>query len=262
MINAANARIFALLFERQRPWVIALDGNPLAQPVQLGEKELLFIAPGQRADLIIDIQGSEDWRIIDRFSRRRAYEVVALTVSSAANTRRASRDAPAAMAPNPHSEPSATNNRSEAIQLGGGAGRNPVNPPSESTAQRASRLAARLNGKPSPRPVWSVNGFAHTAHGADHPYEFEAFLGETIYLTFENRTNWWHPMHLHGHSFKELMRDGKPVAGQPWRDTSLLAPRTNLTVAFVADNPGNWLIHCHVLEHHAGGMGTQFKVGS
>jgi FtsP/CotA-like multicopper oxidase with cupredoxin domain len=31
-------------------------------------------------------------------------------------------------------------------------------------------------------------------------------------------------------------------------------------VAFVADNPGRWLIHCHVLEHHAGGMGTHFEV--
>jgi len=260
MINAANARIFALQFEHHQPWVIALDGNPLEKPHQLGDKERLFIAPGQRVDLIIDMHGDKDWRIIDRFNQRRAYEVVALKYSGLGSGLRKPRGAPVALAPNPHSKPDADNNRSEAIQLGGGAGRNPVNPPTETTAERAARIADRLAGKPATRPVWSVNGFAHTMHGADHPFEFEAYLGQTIYLTFENRTNWWHPMHLHGHSFRELMRNGKPVPGQPWRDTSLLAPRTNLTVAFVADNPGDWLIHCHVLEHHAGGMGTQFRV--
>jgi len=40
----------------------------------------------------------------------------------------------------------------------------------------------------------------------------------------------------------------------------LLAPRDRVELAFVADNPGRWLIHCHVLEHHAGGMGGVFAV--
>ncbi len=44
------------------------------------------------------------------------------------------------------------------------------------------------------------------------------------------------------------------------RDTVLLAPGDRAEVAFVADNPGRWLIHCHVLENHAGGMGTYFEV--
>ena len=39
-----------------------------------------------------------------------------------------------------------------------------------------------------------------------------------------------------------------------------LDPVKSAIVAFVAANPGDWLIHCHVLEHHAGGMGTQFRV--
>ena len=46
-------------------------------------------------------------------------------------------------------------------------------------------------------------------------------------------------------------------AAQQW---VLLAPGDRAEVAFVADNPGRWLIHCHVLEHHAGGMGTHFEV--
>ncbi len=260
LINAANARIFSLEFERHRPWLIALDGNPVTEPRQLASKERLTIAPGQRADIILDLTGNDKWRIIDRFSRRRAYELVTMRYRQSGARRSVSRDAPRALTPNPHAEPNARTNRSEAIQLGGGAGPNPVNPPTESRAERAMRRAKQLSGKRIARPVWSVNGKAHMMHGPERPFEFEAFLGQTIYLTFENRTNWWHPMHLHGHSFREIKRDGKPVPGTPWRDTSLIAPRRNLTVAFVADNPGDWLIHCHVLEHHAGGMGTQFRV--
>jgi FtsP/CotA-like multicopper oxidase with cupredoxin domain len=41
----------------------------------------------------------------------------------------------------------------------------------------------------------------------------------------------------------------------------LLSPRDSAEIAFVADNPGRWLVHCHVLEHHAGGMGAMFEVG-
>jgi FtsP/CotA-like multicopper oxidase with cupredoxin domain len=46
----------------------------------------------------------------------------------------------------------------------------------------------------------------------------------------------------------------------PWRDTTMVAPDETLVIAFVADNRGDWLIHCHILEHHAGGLGTQFRV--
>ena len=82
----------------------------------------------------------------------------------------------------------------------------------------------------------------------------------TVLITLRNDTAWWHPMHLHGHSWRELSRNGHALADRPWRDTTLLAPGDTVDVAFVADNPGDWLLHCHVLEHHAGGMGVQFRV--
>ncbi|MCL4745925.1 MAG: multicopper oxidase domain-containing protein [Burkholderiaceae bacterium] len=57
-----------------------------------------------------------------------------------------------------------------------------------------------------------------------------------------------------------LARNGRARSGTPRGDTTLLAPGDEVDVAFVADNPGEWLQHCHVLEHHAGGMGFQFRV--
>ena len=68
------------------------------------------------------------------------------------------------------------------------------------------------------------------------------------------------PEDLHGHHFRVLARNGTPVPDAPWRDTVLMAPGDRLDIAFVADNPGRWMLHCHVLEHHAGGMGTVFEV--
>lgn len=77
---------------------------------------------------------------------------------------------------------------------------------------------------------------------------------------FDNRPAFRRPTHPHGHSFRELRRNGRDVPGRPWRDTTLLPPRRNLGIAFVAANPGDWPIHCHVLEDHAGGLGTTFRV--
>lgn len=69
-----------------------------------------------------------------------------------------------------------------------------------------------------------------------------------------NDTAWWHPMHLHGHVFRLLSRNGTPAPRREWLDTVLMAPGERIEMAFVADNPGDWMFHCHILEHQLGGM--------
>ncbi|WP_019414270.1 multicopper oxidase family protein [Paenisporosarcina sp. TG20] len=67
-----------------------------------------------------------------------------------------------------------------------------------------------------------------------------------------------HPMHLHGHFFQVLSKNGKPVQGSPIiKDTLNLKPGEEYVVAFKADNPGNWMFHCHDLHHATAGMVTQ-----
>jgi len=66
-----------------------------------------------------------------------------------------------------------------------------------------------------------------------------------------------HPMHLHGHFFQVLSKDGKAVQGSPIiKDTLNLKPGEEYVVAFKADNPGNWMFHCHDLHHATAGMVT------
>jgi FtsP/CotA-like multicopper oxidase with cupredoxin domain len=67
-------------------------------------------------------------------------------------------------------------------------------------------------------------------------------------------TAWHHPIHLHGHSFRVMSRDGRPTRFREWQDTVLMALRQRAEIAFFADNPGGWMLHCHTLEHQAGGM--------
>lgn len=267
LVNAANARIFGLRFEGLAPWLIALDGQPLPAARELVESEPLLIGPGMRADLIVDIPRSGDrWRVLDVSLRDRAWRLVDLVAEGGARagpapgraSKGSRRDAPAPIAPNPHAEPELRDPLQVSLHFGGGMMGRDL--PPDTAQARAARRQRRLAGHREPDPVWSVNGHAHLEHGAAHPFEFVAERGQTVLLQLHNDTAWWHPIHLHGHSWRELARDGRPVSDRPWRDTSLMAPGERLEVAFVADNPGDWLLHCHVLEHHAGGMGTQFRV--
>jgi len=69
-----------------------------------------------------------------------------------------------------------------------------------------------------------------------------------------------HPMHLHGHFFQVLSKNGKPVSGSPLiKDTLNILPGEEYVVAFKADNPGHWMFHCHDLGHASKGMVTEVK---
>jgi FtsP/CotA-like multicopper oxidase with cupredoxin domain len=64
-----------------------------------------------------------------------------------------------------------------------------------------------------------------------------------------------HPIHIHGHVFTVLAKNGHPLTGSPVHtDTVLVGPHETWDVAFKADNPGIWMLHCHILEHAASGM--------
>jgi FtsP/CotA-like multicopper oxidase with cupredoxin domain len=67
-------------------------------------------------------------------------------------------------------------------------------------------------------------------------------------------------MHLHGNSFLLLTRDDYPVPHRQWGDTVLMSPRSTVEAAFVADNPGDWMLHCHVIDHQMTGLMTVIRV--
>ncbi len=100
---------------------------------------------------------------------------------------------------------------------------------------------------------WAFNGIVGLT---DTPL-LEADLGETIRIRIANDTAFPHAMHLHGMHFREVLADA--TLG-PLRDTLLVQRGESRDIAFVADNPGDWLFHCHMLAHAASGMRTWVKV--
>jgi len=79
--------------------------------------------------------------------------------------------------------------------------------------------------------------------------------GERVEMVMRNRTMMSHPMHLHGHHFQVVGIGGQRLDGA-LRDTVLVPPMMQVTVAFDADNAGRWAFHCHNLYHMAAGMFT------
>ena len=78
---------------------------------------------------------------------------------------------------------------------------------------------------------------------------------DTVKMTYINNSKVDHPMHLHGHFFQVLSKNGKPVTGAViMKDTLMIKPGEEYGVAFKADNAGNWVQHCHELHHAAAGM--------
>ena len=65
-----------------------------------------------------------------------------------------------------------------------------------------------------------------------------------------------HPMHLHGHVFQITKINNQPIIDGAKRDTVLVLPHSSVTVEFESNNPGNWMIHCHMLYHAESGMMT------
>lgn len=103
---------------------------------------------------------------------------------------------------------------------------------------------------------WAFNGVA----GMEDKPMFSAKRDETIILESRNDTAFAHAMHIHGHHFRVLERNGEKLEHPDWRDTFTTVPRETVKIAFVSDNPGRWLIHCHMLGHAASGMMTWFEV--
>ncbi|RAV10805.1 multicopper oxidase family protein [Paenibacillus contaminans] len=97
----------------------------------------------------------------------------------------------------------------------------------------------------------------YTINGAVFPNTpmFMVREGELIKTTIVNRGMVDHPMHLHGHHMLVLSRNGERASGSPWwSDTLDVMPGDTYEVAFLANNPGLWMDHCHNLVHAASGM--------
>jgi FtsP/CotA-like multicopper oxidase with cupredoxin domain len=250
LINAANARIFGLEFAGHEPTVIAYDGHPV-DPHALGSDRIV-LGPAMRIDLVIDMMGKpgERFTVTDSFYRRLTYPLVDV-VYETEPLRDRPLDAPTALPPNTMPEPDLSNPLHHDVLFQGGMMSMMIEREMGGSPGMGRGMGSMMEMMRSGR-VWRINGVASVGHVMKPMLTVEH--GRTVVMAMTNMTAWPHPMHLHGHAFRVISRNGQPTRFREWQDTVLMLARERVEIAFVADNPGDWMFHCHILEHQAAGM--------
>ena len=202
-----------------------------------------------RADLIIDMRGAPGRRyaVIDDFYRDLAYKLLDF-VYDPGEPIREHPDASVKLPANPLPAPDLAAAERHQIALQGGM-----------MGGMSMMGGGGMMGRGG--ATWAMNGMSMTGDGQpDMSPLLTLKRGQTCVLALRNETAWWHPMHLHGHSFRVVSRNGKPNPVREWRDTVLVPPRETAEIAFVADNPGDWMFHCHVTDHQETGMMSVIRI--
>ncbi|SMX23592.1 multicopper oxidase family protein [Boseongicola aestuarii] len=223
LINTATARVFPIRIEGLNAKVVALDGMPLAEPRDLSD---IQIAPAQRVDIIGDVTAQVDFLFV---ARDELYEMGSLSIAgeNPDPARSNISGLPATNLPYPAETP----DHNLTLRMEGGA----------------------MGGRHAGDDIWAFNGVS----GLKSAPFAKIKRGETAIIEIINDTSFPHGIHLHGHHFHELSDDGSMG---DFRDTSLVERGAIRKIVAVFDNPGKWLLHCHMLEHQASGMKTWIEV--
>jgi FtsP/CotA-like multicopper oxidase with cupredoxin domain len=243
LVNSSLARIMALRFEGHHPVIIAIDGQP-CDPHEPDEGRIL-LGPAMRVDVTLDMRGEPGrrYRVVDDFYDGLSYWLTQLAYDKGPPLRARAFDAPLALPHNPLPDPDLSTAQRHALSLQGGM-----------MGGGAMMGMGGMMGM-GDGASWAINGMSMIGDGQAGMAPLLALqVGRSYVLTLRNDTAWWHPMHLHGHSFRVLSRNGAPVPHRQWADTVPLPPKETVDIAFVADNPGDWMLHCHITDHQVSGM--------
>jgi FtsP/CotA-like multicopper oxidase with cupredoxin domain len=224
VINASAARVFRLAIPGQTMLHVGNDGGLFERPVEVSE---IVVANSERVELLVRGSGkpgtSTTLRALpyDRYvpQTRPANWNVARDLLTLRYV-----DSP----PVPSPALPATLR---------------VIPPIDTTRVRVTRVMALSQGM--------INGHLMNMMHAD----VTARLGATEIWRIENLVGMDHPFHLHGFQFQVLDRGGVPEPFRSWKD--VVNVRKHETVRFVVrydDFPGDWMFHCHILDHEDHGM--------
>ncbi|MGO4571766.1 multicopper oxidase family protein [Microvirga sp. 2TAF3] len=227
LANACNARAMRLRFDGLRPSVIAVDGQPTGtfEPLRAS----LPFAPGTRYDILVDLPADVGARGTLTALIGDGIALVELVTAGEP------RPARPAIAPLPLNDKLPI-----AIEL-----------------QKATRKDAIIKHAPefSGAP-WTINGAA--GDPASAPL-VKVKRGTPVVLALTNQTSFVQPIHLHGHAFRLLhaLDDG----WEPYFLDTLQIPENRTSrIAFIADNPGKWLLASTVMERFDAGLWTWIEV--
>lgn len=215
--------------------VAAIDGQELNEPQEISD-QLIAVAPGERYDIEFTADNPGEW-YLECHGDMEGTEGMKAVIQYEGN-----------------SESIDQSNQSENLPIFdfanyGGVGE--IDDEFSLDQKYDIEYKMDLNGNDMEN-IWSINGNSFPDIDGLNVSE-----GDLVKVTLVNNSPAGvdHPMHLHGHFFQVLSKNGKPIKGSPIvKDTLNLKSGDEYVVAFKADNPGNWLFHCHDLHHATAGM--------
>lgn len=115
---------------------------------------------------------------------------------------------------------------------------------------------------PDPTEMLDFNLFTFNSRVFPGTEPLLARLGDRVRIRIGNIMMNSHPIHVHGHTFVWTASDGGPLPESAWiPETSIIVhPGTTRDIEFVADNPGDWALHCHKLHHTMNQMGHDLPI--
>ncbi len=234
LANGSNARIYRVVAGGRPFHVIATDGGLIEKPVEV---QSLFLAPGERADVLVDLShlspagigsniASEQWAggVVEPQSQGSGLSLLTLICKTTGEQK----PIPASLSSIEWLDPD--------------------------TAITTRTFEFSMMGEDA-----MINGLLYDMERID----VRPRLGTTEIWEFYNKANIRHPIHVHGTHFQILSRKGNtniPEYERGWKDTVLVAPFERVQVILRFDEPGLFLMHCHTLEHEDKGMMMNFLV--
>ena len=229
IVNAASARYVRLSIGGRPFTLLGTDGGLIERPVTVHE---VLLAPADRVDLAVGpFEEGDDLEVESLAYERRAFarprieRFARLRVGPHAPSR-------AALPP--------TLRRIDPLVTGA------------VTPTREVHLGFKLSAR---------RGVDFVVNDEPHHRDRPVKVGELQVWDVVNDTQMDHPFHLHGFFFQVVEVNGRPPAFRSWEDTVNVPPRSRVRIAWMPDDrPGEWMYHCHILEHHASGMMGHFEV--
>jgi FtsP/CotA-like multicopper oxidase with cupredoxin domain len=230
IVNAAKSRFFYLDLDGQPFTIIGADGGLQERPVS---SDILLVTPGERVDVIVAPKGKAGTPLTLRaMLYNRGYGSVEYRSVEDVLTIEFTKEAPIAAKPVTVSRVLPVPTIEDAT---------PVDIVLTLPPMKNNKSEFQVNGS----PFWKAK-----------PYL--AKLGEKQLWIVKNDSDWDHPFHLHGFFFQLIDDKGAPIRPLAWKDTVNVPMKTTVRLLVTFDErPGDWMFHCHILDHADGGlMGT------
>jgi FtsP/CotA-like multicopper oxidase with cupredoxin domain len=243
LVNAATARIMDLAFQGGDLKIIALDGQ-FCDPFEPARRALP-LGPGARCDLLLNLPPLEAQNC--KLILRGETELPDVTLLEFRTEGPPTSPAPPILPqpPNPLLPAEIRLEKAKKLDL-----------VIEGGATRTTPSNFRPAGE-ALRRVWSINGKSGT--GFDGPALFSVKKGTPVSLGLVNKSLFPQVIHIQGHVVR-LLHDLDDGWEPYWRDSVIVPPLRTKHVAFVADNPGKWLLASAIMDHFANGLAAWFEV--